>query len=74
MAWHEMLSDSYEASSTGFRQPGCHGFSALDPWLCVPAFQRVCPFALYPYPILFNDLNVNLYSFECRDLAPLRLK
>ena len=26
------------------RRPGCPGLSALDPWLCVPAFQRVCLF------------------------------
>ena len=32
-------------STSGVRQPGCRGFSALGPWLCVLAFQRVCPFA-----------------------------
>ena len=28
------------------RRPGCPGLSALDPWLCVPAFQRVCLFVV----------------------------
>jgi len=39
---------SNEMSTTGIRQPGFRGFSALGPWLCVLAFQRVCPFAPYP--------------------------
>ena len=25
------------------RQPRCHSFLAVDRWLCVPAFRRVCP-------------------------------
>jgi len=31
-----------------FGNPAVMAFSALDPWLCVLALQRVCPFALYP--------------------------
>jgi len=27
---------------------------ALDPWLCVPIFQRVCLFALQRYPVLLK--------------------
>jgi len=44
MAQGRMISTLNEMSSTGIWQPGCHGFKALDPWLCAPAFQRVCPF------------------------------
>jgi len=47
-----MSNSSNEKTSTGIRQPGCPGFSALDPWLCVPDFHRVCPFARWCYPIL----------------------
>jgi hypothetical protein len=42
-------------SITRFRQPGCHGFSALDPWLCVLAFQRVCLFV----PPVLSKIKVN---------------
>jgi len=33
-------------NSKGIWQPGRHVpiDRDLDPWLCVPAFQRVCPF------------------------------
>jgi len=47
-------------TSTGIRQPGCPGFPALDPWLCVPAFQRVCPFAPYRYPMSRGNIKINL--------------
>ena len=26
------------------QQPGGHSLAALDPWFCVPAFRRVCPY------------------------------
>ena len=29
------------------RWPGYRSFSALDPWLCVSAFQRICHFDLF---------------------------
>jgi len=33
------------AVQVAFWQPGGHGRKAVDPWLCVPVFQRFCPFA-----------------------------
>ena len=36
-----------------FGNPAVMAFSALDPWFCVPAFQRVCPFALVWYQVWF---------------------
>jgi len=33
-----------EKSSIPIWQPGYHSFKALDPWFCVSAFQRICPF------------------------------
>ena len=57
IVYRATLSIPCEISSTGFRQPYCHGFSALDLWLCVSAFQRVCPFTLYSYPILYDYLK-----------------
>src|SRR3954454_4363098 len=29
------------------RQPGCRALAGVDPWLCGPAFRRVCPFGCY---------------------------
>jgi hypothetical protein len=40
-------------------QPGCLSFPALDPWLCVPAFQRVCPFTQWIYPMVVYGLKVS---------------
>ena len=33
----------------GFGNPAIVASSALDPWLCVAAFRRVCPFVLNRY-------------------------
>jgi hypothetical protein len=48
-----------EMSTTGIRQPGCPGCSALGPWLCVLAFQRVCPFVPQRYLILLSCFKKN---------------
>jgi hypothetical protein len=43
-----------------FGGPAVLAVLALDPWLCVPVFQRVCPFAPYCYPILRGNFKINL--------------
>ena len=52
---------------TGVRQPGCRGFSALGPWLCVLVFQRVCPFA----PQFFNGVLFSV-SIQITDVIPCK--
>ena len=54
---------------TGVRQPGCRGFSALGPWLCVLAFQRVCPFA--PQFLLLTEFDVSIQITERNSLQKL---
>ena len=44
-----------------YRQPGSHDLSALDPWLCVPTFQGVCPFTLN-----FYETDINIYLLHCK--------
>ena len=54
----------------GVRQPGCRGFSALGPWLCVLVFQRVCPFA--PQFLILNNLNSSIQITDvilCKNYA-----
>ena len=59
-------------STTGVRQPGCRGFSALGPWLCVLAFQRVCPFA--PQFLILNEFAFSIRitnAIHCKKYAVL---
>ena len=46
-------------SKADLRQPGDHGPLALDPWFCVTAFRRFCPFRLiYLFYELLNITSI----------------
>ena len=40
------------------RWPGYRSFSALDPWLCVSTFQRICPFDLFIIFIILLKISM----------------
>jgi len=41
---HKSLPEKGQAFACNTWQPGYHNaLSAVDPWLCVPGFRRVCP-------------------------------
>ena len=42
------------------RQPGDHDLSAVDPWLCVTAFRRLCRFVM-------------IYVYNIADVRPRRI-
>lgn len=54
---------------------GCHSPTTLDPWLCVPAFQQVCPIFSFAARFILTDFFLyckNNFTYQFKRGMTLR--